>query len=378
MGTILIHAWDVCRYKGVYYLPFTHWIYLKEITQYYDKVILLSPCKKLNSIEESYSLSIDMFTNVGVFELPYSHNYIFSVKYFFKYLKAYKDMGEVTTYYTRYPVPFGWLQKLYGAKANRIIHYVGDPIDAAKNNPNFSFLKRCFLTNAFKPENALYNWACNGAKVYTNGHHIADKLAKKKIKATALISSTLASNDFFFEEKDIDPKNAKFIYLGYLRKAKGVETVIRSFGLYQKEYPYAKLTIIGSGEFDKELKKLVVAENIDNVTFLGHIDDRTKINNLLRIHDFFIFASLSEGSPRVVLEAMANSLVVVSTPVGSLPYEFEDMKEIVFADFNNANDFFEKIKIVANDNVLYSSIRSNAYLKAKENTLSCFIKKIFS
>lgn len=35
----------------------------------------------------------------------------------------------ITTYYSRYPVPFGWLQKLVGSSNNRIIHYVGDPVE---------------------------------------------------------------------------------------------------------------------------------------------------------------------------------------------------------------------------------------------------------
>ncbi|MDR1417830.1 MAG: glycosyltransferase family 4 protein [Endomicrobium sp.] len=375
MKKILIHAWTIHKKENKYYLPYTHWIYLKEIVKYYDEVVLLSPCRNLKT-DKDYS-SLEVFDNVFIKELPPSQGYISAIKYFFKYRRAYEEIKDVTTYYARYPIPFGWLQKVYGKKARRIIHYVGDPIDVTKNNPNFSNLKKKILISAFKPENMLYNWACKRAEIFTNGYHIAERLDKNNIKATTLISSTLIEKDFFFEEKKIDPTNVSFVYLGYLRKAKGVETVIRSFGLYQNIFHSSKLTIIGAGEFENELKKICKIENIKNITFLGHIDDRIKLNELLRRHDVFLFASLSEGSPRVILEAMANGLAVISTPVGSLPKVFEDKKEILFAEFNKTSDFLEKMISLLSDNGYYSLVRKNGNNKVKKYTITNFIKTIF-
>src|SRR5690606_16399655 len=208
---ILIHAWSLQRKGEEYYIPFTHWIYLKEIIKYYDKIVLLSPVKKLKESQEPKGSSISSFKNVSVFPLPYNDGgYIGALKYFFHYRKAYKVLDNISVYYARYPVPFGWLQKIYGRNRKRIIHYVGDPVDAAKKNPNFSWLKKCFLIGGFSFENLLYKWACKDAKVYTNGFHIAEKLKKSNIKAKALISSTLTDSDFFFDkEKTVDIKNVK-------------------------------------------------------------------------------------------------------------------------------------------------------------------------
>src|SRR5690606_19522474 len=145
ISRLLIHAWIIEKKYIEYYLPHTHWIYLKEIIKYYDEVILLSPCKYLSVDDVPTGKSILQMKNVHVYELPYSKNYISSIKYFIYYLIAYKKIKNITTYYARYPVPFGWLQKIFGKNAKRIIHYVGDPIDVTKNNPNFSYLKRYFL-----------------------------------------------------------------------------------------------------------------------------------------------------------------------------------------------------------------------------------------
>ena len=93
---------------------------------------------------------------------------------------------------------------------------------------------------------------------------------------------------------------------------------------------------------------------------------------------FFGFASLSEGSPRVVLEAMANGLAIVSTPVGSLPKSFKNGEEILFADFNNHLDFSEKIIELISTPKLFQKIKNNGFRKVKNYTIETFIKKIFN
>lgn len=375
---LFLQAWSIHKRNDKYYLPYTHWVYMREIVKYYDEVVLLSPCLNLSDNDKTTSVSLSEFSNVSVYELPYSKGgYAGAIKYFFAYNKAYKTIKGVTTYYSRYPTPFGWLQKVYAKDARRIIHYVGDPVDAAKNNPNFSKLKKRVLTSMFKPENAMYNWACKGADVFTNGHHIAERLKQKGIKATPLISSTLTDDDFYFaENKEFEITAIKLLYVGYLRKAKGVETVLRAFSKIVKEEHNSKLTVVGSGEFENELKEIIKSENISNVDFLGHVDNREQLNQIYRSHDIFMFASLSEGSPRVVLEAMSNGMAVVSTPVGSLPNTFNDSAEIVYANFNDVDDFANKVLDVYRSDKI-KTIRINSYSKVKTFTIDNFLKTIF-
>lgn len=376
---ILIHAWFLEKKSGNYYLPYTHWIYLKEIVKYYDEVILLSPCRYLGTTEETTALDISLLSNkMVVYELPgHSGGYISSLKYFFHYVKAYSSIKDITTYYSRYPTPFGWLQKIYGKDSQRIIHYVGDPVDAAKNNPNFNLIKKKLLISGFYLENYLYTWACKGAGVYTNGDHLAKKLDRKGISAIPLTSSTLLKSDFSYSKKKVTSDSARFIYLGNLRTAKGVETIIKAFGLYNKEFPNSSLTIIGSGDFEKKLKEIGKLAGIQNLFFLGRIDDRDIINRELRKADIFLFGSLSEGSPRVVLEAMANGLAVISTPVGSLPSDFENKKDIIFVGFNNYEEFFLNMCLLASNNDFYNKLRESSYYKVKNKTLEKFIERIF-
>ena len=373
---VLIHAWKVYECNGKHYLQYTHLVYLKEIKKNFDEIHLLSPVEKIETINNN--LMLLNINYIKVLSLPNTSNYSGSIKYFIHYLIKYLSFKNYSTYYSRYPVPFGWMQ-LLKRRGNKIIHYVGDPVDVTKNNPSLSKLKKGLMLALFKPENYLYTVAGRRARVLTNGHHLADKLKSKGVNAIPLISSTLIDNDYYFEESKFRLINSpKLLYVGYLRKAKGVETVLKSFALIVQKYPEASLTIVGTGDFEKQLHDIVFKNNIPNVNFKGHIDKREQLNQIFRNHDIFCFASFSEGSPRVVLEAMANGIPVVSTPVGSLPKIFENEKTILFANFSNEHDFCNQYEKLLQDQKLYNSIRFNAFNKSKEFGLKRFIMKIFN
>lgn len=46
MKNLLIQAWTIHKSNDKYYLPYTHWVYLNEIVNYYDEVTLLCPVIK--------------------------------------------------------------------------------------------------------------------------------------------------------------------------------------------------------------------------------------------------------------------------------------------------------------------------------------------
>ncbi|MDN3689481.1 glycosyltransferase family 4 protein [Cyclobacterium jeungdonense] len=379
MRTIVIQAWTVHKLNSQYFLPYTHWVYIKEFLKYFDKVCLLSPTKiHSKSFNQKEFFGFSNSDNVEIYELPYSEGYIGAIKFFPYYIKAYSKLKSFDFSYVRYPIPFGWLQSIFFRNKNKIIHFVGDPIDTFKNNPNLSTFRRLIYTFFFLPEHWMYMLACRNAKVFTNGFHLAKKLQRYNVSATPLVSSTLIESDFYFDDhKKVENDKPKLVYVGYLRKAKGVDIIIRSFSIVQSRFPLAELTIVGEGELEDDLKILVKTLQLKNVYFTGHIGCRSELNEIFRCNDIFCFASLSEGSPRVILEAMANGLNIVSTPVGSLPDIFENGKEILFADYNDVNDFVEKIFYLINNPKFCNKLRTSAYVKVKDFTVQNFIEKLF-
>jgi glycosyltransferase involved in cell wall biosynthesis len=378
MKKLLIQGWALEKDSAGFHIAATHFIYIKEIVKYYHTVCLLSPVKQLGLGVTSTLTPLKNAGDILVYELPYSNTYVSAIKNFRSYYAAYQKLQHLyDRVYVRYPTPFGWLSKLFFKDI--IIHFVGDPVDAALTNPNFGQLKKALLVSLFMPEHLMYMRACKKAKVFTNGFHIQQKLKKYKIQATAVISSTLTDEDFYIDESSFpSPANLKMLYAGYLRKAKGVEVLINAFAMLLVKFPQAQFTIVGTGESEAELKGLVNKLNLQYaITFTGHVDSRQELNRLFRSHNLFSFASFSEGSPRVVLEAMANGINVVSSPVGSLPAVFNDNKDIVFAETGNAEDFFNKISSLVADGNHAVQLKKEAFDKARQHTIAQFIKGIF-
>ncbi len=378
---LLIHAWIVYKINDAYFLPYTHWVYLKEIKNMYEHIGLISPILNLNPEQINTLCPIKEIGKINIHSLPGANTYLSSIKNFNYYRLTYKAIAkDYDEIYVRYPSPFGWLSKFYFKPKHRIIHFVGSPFNVTWLNPNFSFLKKLTFNTLFVPEHFLFTLACKNARVFCNGFHLKKSLNTWGVKAKAIISSTLNEDDFFYDEQKItDIKNPKLLYIGYLRKAKGIETLIKAFSLVKNSFDKATFTIIGEGDFRTELEQLAKQLNLtDSIKFVGHVDNRITLNEYIRKHDIFCFASVSEGSPRVILEAMANYIHVVSTPVGALPQIFKNGVDINFSNFNDHLDFANNILSIIVNSTKYLTIKNNAFNKVKEFTLKKFIYTLFT
>jgi len=104
----------------------------------------------------------------------------------------------------------------------------------------------------------------------------------------------------------------------YKTKQKGHTYLIEALGKVIHDYNLTnvKLILVGGGGLESELKKQAKDLNIEkNIYFLGFVKE---VFPIYQIADLFVLSSLWEGSPNVVLEAMAYGVPVISTNVGGV------------------------------------------------------------
>lgn len=103
------------------------------------------------------------------------------------------------------------------------------------------------------------------------------------------------------------------IYLGRVSPEKNLNTLMKIWKDAVKQYPNSTLLIIGSGIYEKELKRYVQKEKLENnVKLLGLIEHEQLLSSgLLSICDIFVSASKSETFGLTGIEAMAHKLVPV-------------------------------------------------------------------
>ncbi len=106
---------------------------------------------------------------------------------------------------------------------------------------------------------------------------------------------------------------ATAIYVGRLVPGKRVDIFLRALAAARAEENGLNGVVVGYGSEEESLRKLAAELGLDSIQFLGFRDDAS---SLLKDASMFVFCSESEGTPNVILEAMAAGLPVITTPAG--------------------------------------------------------------
>lgn len=142
------------------------------------------------------------------------------------------------------------------------------------------------------------------------------------------------------EALEISKDKKIFITVGSLIPRKDMQTVIDGFKLYNKNND-SLLLIAGDG-FKREKLEAIADESI---IFLGNIPN---VVEYLQLSDCFVSASLAEGLPNTVLEAMACGLPIVLSDIPSHLELFEN-EEFKFFEIKDTQKLSELLESVSND-----------------------------
>ena len=109
------------------------------------------------------------------------------------------------------------------------------------------------------------------------------------------------------------------MYMGEISKRKGGFDLLKAI-VDNKEYFADKLLLrMGGNEVDGDIKAYIRENGLESfVTYEGWIAGQKKIE-CLNWEDVYILPSYNEGLPIAILEAMAYSHPIISTPVGGIP-----------------------------------------------------------
>ena len=96
-------------------------------------------------------------------------------------------------------------------------------------------------------------------------------------------------------------------------------TLLRAFELVARQHPHARLRLVGDGPEETALRKLAAQLEpcaASRVEFAGAADEPAPHYREGRV---FALSSIREGTPNVVMEAMASGTPVCATAVGGIP-----------------------------------------------------------
>lgn len=164
---------------------------------------------------------------------------------------------------------------------------------------------------------------CDAMMIITAGKDLYQKhLDLGKPIYETIPRMTLRETDIVERDDTCLERPIRLLYVGDLIGYKGVEYLIEAMRLLDEDRggDYV-LTIVGTGPLEGRLRALAAAEVPDGrIFFRGYVADESTLLALYRESDVFVIPSLTEGFPRVLYEAMSQSLPAVATAVGGVPH----------------------------------------------------------
>lgn len=139
----------------------------------------------------------------------------------------------------------------------------------------------------------------------------------KKSYAMIIKGNGINVHDYYFLERRFE-KNLTFLFASKLIKSKGIIEFLDASKIILKKYPTTKFLI--AGKYDdlnpdsisyKEYKNII---SDISISYLGNLS-QTKLREYFYKSSVFVMPSYGEGLPRVVLEAAATGMPIITTNV---------------------------------------------------------------
>ena len=292
----------------------------------------------------------------------------------FNFLVARKKIDEMDILHCRMPDYTGMIGVLLGKIYSKdyFIQTIADWYIEAKKT---SVLKKCGLGFLLKMHYYLYEIlervCCKDQLVFAQGTSSYRKY--KKNPNAHLISSAA------HYEKDIGTIKRRFksssrisvLHVGRLTGIKNQKLLINLiYRLNQNPEVKWHLTILGEGPLRSALQNEVeLLKQTSFIKLVGQVDRGDELWSYFDRADVFVMASKSEGTPKVILEAMARSVPVVAPNVGGIPFLVKNNERGLLYEEGNLDNFLQAIQSLKNEKEGREKMIDRAYEFSRNNTV---------
>jgi glycosyltransferase involved in cell wall biosynthesis len=184
-------------------------------------------------------------------------------------------------------------------------------------------------------------------KIITVSNKLKNIIEDKKILDKTVVINNGINPEEYINNENVELKGDKIILsVSSLIKTKGIDLNIRAMDILIKKYPYIKYYIIGDGEEDRNLKKLVNELSLEeNVVFLGKLPHSEVIKYMPKC-DIFSLPSWQEGFGIVYIEAMTNGVPVIGVKGQGIEDVIVDKKNGFLVDPHSVEELVKIIEYI--------------------------------
>lgn len=162
--------------------------------------------------------------------------------------------------------------------------------------------------------------------------------------------------------------------VGRLHEVKGHRYFLAAAKQVLRTHPKTTFLICGDGALYDELKVQTRRLGItNNVIFTGYYEDLALAVSLF---DIMVIASLSEGAPIALLEAMAYGRAIVSTDAGGIKEIVNDGQTGLLVPIKNAAAIANKVIYLLNNEAVAKHLQRNALKEIQNFSIESIVHKL--
>ena len=168
----------------------------------------------------------------------------------------------------------------------------------------------------------------------------------------------------------------RVLFVGRLTDLKGVSDLLNALARADIDRGKVEVTFAGNGDLAR-YKQMARDLGIDSIIDFAGWCDQDEIDDMMTRCNLLVLPSHDEVLPLVVLEALANGVAVVCTPVGELPTVLSDGENAKFVPVGDVDKLARALgEVLADDGQLLALGRKGRTLYEQQFSLSRFFTRV--
>lgn len=343
---------------------------IEEISQYFKKTVLIVPMEERMNPEPGYRVRIE---NLEIVPLPYFDG---------------SGLGGKLKFLAKIPQIFWRIWQTY--QHIDVVHYrlpgyigmIGLLIHKIRRqHPGFTWISTDWSDRIVQSRDTWYRrWMANfgehllsclicDTSNFAVGH-LAGRYQSRNPYTHRTITTVLSEERIVKNFHTETSSPVRLLYVGRLAVEKGLPFLLEAVKFCTQMGIDVKLDLIGDGPQFEQLEEIArMLEISDKIHFEGYVPLGDRLWEAYRQSDIFVFPSLSEGQPKVLIEAMAAGLPIIATRVGGIPSIIEDGWNGILVASHSSQALADAIQKLTSEPETLRQIASQASISATSYTI---------
>lgn len=219
---------------------------------------------------------------------------------------------------------------------------------------------------------ALFRLFGRRTPMTVQGRELADRYRSGRASVLNLSESVVRADDVVNSPPRRDWQGElDILTVGRIEPEKNPMLLLESIHRLEAEEPGRySLTWVGRGPQEEEVHRAAERMGLaDRVRFLGYVPFGPQLLELYRRANIFVHVSLSEGVPKVLIEALASATPIVATDVGGVAAVLDDGRAGVLVPPDDIDALTTAIRRLARDEELRAALTEHGLGLARDLTL---------